>query len=470
MPEVRRGKGRRPVRRRRGVRLAAPPAVLLALAAFAAALAGCSVAGAGGGAGSGPHAVSLRVAIVANPQMQDVETLTSTFEKENPSIKVNFVTLPENESRAKITASVSTKSNEFDVVMISNYETPMWARYGWLTNLQPYINQTPGYDAQDFIPSIRRSLSYRGDMYSVPFYGESSFLMYRKDLFAKAGLRMPQHPTWAQVATLAKQIQAKNPGVAGICLRGQSGWGEVLAPLDTVINTFGGRWYDSRWHGQLTSPAVKQAVSFYVNLVKKYGEPAPAQAGFSECGTDYTQGQVAMWYDATSAAGTIESKSSSTVGGKNGYVWAPVDKTAHSGWLYTWSLGMPVTSPHKSAAWRFISWATSKAYIQLVGQKLGWAELPPGSRLSTYSAPQYKQAAAAFAPMTLQSIETANPERPTVEPVPYVGIQFVDIPEFQDLGTRVSQQMTAVIAGQESVGSALSTSQGYAQTVGAAHR
>jgi sorbitol/mannitol transport system substrate-binding protein len=432
-------------------------------------LAGCGLAGAGGGGGGGPHGVALRVAIVANPQMQDVESLTTQFEKQYPNIKVNFVTLPENESRAKITASTSTKSNEFDVVMISNYETPMWASYGWLANLQPYINRTPGYDANDFIPSIRKSLSWHRDMYSVPFYGESSFLMYRKDLFAKAGLKMPAHPTWTQVANYAQRLNNKKTGMAGICLRGESGWGQVLAPLDTVINTFGGSWFDKSWHAQLTSPIDKQAVSFYVNLVTKYGEPGAAADGFSECATQYGQGKAAMWYDATSAAGTIEDKTASTVVGKNGYVPAPVLKTNHSGWLYTWSLAIPATSPHKDAAWKFISWATSKSYIQLVGQKLGWASLPPGSRLSTYQIPQYKQAAKAFAAPTLQAIQSATPEQPTVKPVPYIGVQFLDIPEFQDLGTRVSQQVTAAIAGQQSVQAALSTAQKYAKTVGSGY-
>jgi Bacterial extracellular solute-binding protein len=228
----------RVLRRRRHV-----PALGLAgglgLAAAALLASGCGLAGAGGGGGAGSHGVALRVAIVANPQMQDVEALTKYFQQQNPDVKVNFVTLPENESRAKITASVSTKSNEFDVVMISNYETPMWARYGWLTDLQPYMDRTAGYDALDFIPSIRSSLSYNGHMFSVPFYGESSFLMYRKDMFAKAGLQMPPQPTWSQVASFAQRLTNKHTGVAGICLRGQSGWGQVLAPLDTVINTFG---------------------------------------------------------------------------------------------------------------------------------------------------------------------------------------------------------------------------------------
>ena len=439
------------------------------LTAVALSLAGCGLAGAGGGSGSGPHGVSLRVAIVSNPQMEDVEMLTSYFEREHPNIKVNYVTLPENQSRATVTDAVSTHSNEFDVVMISNYETPMWARYGWLTDLQPYIRRARGYDASDFIPTIRHSLSYRGDMYSVPFYGESSVLAYRKDLFRKAGLTMPAHPTWPQVARFASRLENRRTGMAGICLRGDAGWGENLAPLDTVINTFGGRWYTPGWRAQLTSPAVQRAVSFYVDLVRHDGEPGAAEDGFSECATDYEQGQAAMWYDATSAAGTLEA-AGSPVAGKNGYAPAPVLHTKHSGWLYTWSLGIPKTSPDKRAAWTFIRWATSKAYIRLVGRKLGWANLPPGSRMSTYRIPQYRKAAKAFAEPTLKAIESADPDHPTVKPVPYTGVQFLDIPEFQDLGTLVSQQITAAIAGQESVHSALTTSQGYAQQVGREHR
>jgi sorbitol/mannitol transport system substrate-binding protein len=444
------------------IRIWAIGAVLLAAALG---FTGCSAAGAGGG-GAAKGAVSLRVAIVSNQQMTDVQKLTSTFEREHPDIKVSFITLPENEARAKITASVATQSNEFDVVMISNYETPIWARNGWLTNLQPYAKRTAGYDPGDFIPSIRNALSLHGDLYSVPFYGESSFLAYRKDLFAKAGLKMPAHPTWPQVAAFARKLNDKKAGRAGICLRGLPGWGENLAPLDTVINTFGGRWYDLKWKAQVDSPAYRRAVQFYVGLVQHYGEPGAAAKGFAECATDYGQGNAAMWYDASSAAGTLESKDTSKVVGRNGYVEAPRLKTKHSGWLYSWSLGIPATTSHKDAAWKFVAWATSKPYIRLVGKKLGWPELPPGSRLSTYRIPEYRKAAKAFAQPTLYAIEHADQRRPTVDPVPYVGIQFLDIPEFQDLGTRVAQQFTAAIAGQQSVAQAIDQAQKYAQIVG----
>ena len=438
---------------------------VLTLPAFA--LAGCAGAGA---LGAGAGGKTVTVGIVSNSQMQDAITLVPEFEKTHPGIHVRFVTLSEDQARAKITASVATGGDEFDVVMISNYETPQWAADGWLVNLQPYANATPGYDPSDFMPQIRSALSYKGDLYSVPFYGESSFLAYRKDLFQQAGLTMPANPTWTQVADFAKKLDNKKTGMSGICLRGLPGWGEVLAPLDTVINTFGGSWYNMDWQAQLTSPATAKAVQFYVDLVKNYGEPGPAGTSFGQCATLYGQGKVAMWYDATSVVTSLEDPTQSSVVGKNGYVAAPVEKTPHAGWLYAWALGIPVTSQNKDAAWQFISWMTSKDYMHLVGSKVGWSHVPPGSRLSTYQIPQYRQAAAAYLQPTLDAMATADQSHATVVPVPYTGIQFLAIPEFQDLGTRVSQQISAAIAGQTSVPDALTESQKYAQIVGDSYR
>jgi sorbitol/mannitol transport system substrate-binding protein len=428
------------------------------------AVTGCAGAGALGGGGDGAQTVT--VAIVSNSQMEDAISLAPEFEKAHPGIRLKFVSLSENQARAKITASVATGGTEFDVVMISNYETPQWAKDGWLTNLQPYANATPGYDTADFLPQVREALSYQGDMYAVPFYGESSFLAYRKDLFQQAGLTMPEHPTWTQVRDFAARLDNKKAGMSGICLRGLPGWGEVLAPLDTVINTFGGSWFDPKWDAQLTSPATSQAVQFYVDLVRQYGEPGPAVTSFGQCATLFGQGNVAMWYDATSVVNVLEDPTQSKVAGLVGYAPAPVEKTAHSGWLYTWALAIPKTSEHKDAAWQFMSWMTSKDYMHLVGTKVGWSHVPPGSRTSTYQIPEYQHAAGAYLQATLDAMNNADQKNPGVNPVPYTGIQFVAIPEFQDLGTRVSQQISAAIAGNTTVPEALREGQKYAQIVG----
>ncbi len=402
--------------------------------------------------------------------MLDIEKLTPAFEKMNPGIKVVYDTLNENNERSLIETDITTHANEFNAVMISNYETPIWAKNGWLLNLSPQLSADSSYDVSDLLKPLASALTYNGGLYSVPFYGESSMVYYRKDLFKAAGLTMPLHPTWAQIASFAAKLNNPSKGVAGICLRGQNGWGENLAALDTVINTAGGSWFNSKWQPQLTSPADEAATNFYVNLVRKDGEAGASNDGFTECESAYGEGKAAMWYDATVAAGLVAT-AYPHVSAQTGYAYAPTGTPTGapgvpSGWLYTWSLSIPKGAPNEAATIKYLEWATGKQYIAYSGPHLGWANIDPGTRYSTYALPQYKKAAGAFAGITLASIDKANPNHPT-DPnvtVPYTGVQFVDEPWFIALGTEVSNQISAAIAGTESVSQALTTSQSDAQT------
>ncbi len=433
-------------------------AALVALAACSSS-SGTSASGASSNSSSG----TVTVAVVSNPLItgQMIPLTQSVFEKQNPGITVKFATYTEGDLRAAIEKDVSTHSNAFNVIMIGPYEAPLFAKNGWLDNLSSqYIASDPSYDASDILPSISKALSYNGSLYAVPFYGESSMLYYRTDLFKAAGLTMPQHPTWSQVAAFAAKLN--QPGkVAGVCLRGLAGWGDNMASLDTVVNTFGGEWFNMSWQPQLTSPAFEAATNFYVNLVRQYGEPGASADSFNQLLTLYGQGKCAMWYDATVAATSIATTYPS-IAANTGYAFAPVDKTSSSGWLWTWSLGIPQGVANQGAAWKFVSWATSRGYDSLVASKYGWAAVPPGTRTSLYTNPSYLAAAKAFAPITIASIDGTDPDHPTVNPVPYVGIQYVDIPQFESLGVTVGQQIAGAIAGTESVSQALSASQAAA--------
>lgn len=433
-----------------------------AVAVSAALLSACSGAGGAGGVGGSAHAVN--VLMVNNPQMVDLEKLTAQYFTKSTGIKVNFTVLPENDVRDKITQDFSSQSGQYDVATISNYETPIYVKNGWLAPLSSYAAADSSFDQSDILPSIQKSLTVNGQVYAEPFYGESSFLMYRKDVFAAKHLTMPAHPTWEQVAALAAQADGAQPGMKGICLRGQPGWGELIAPLTTVVNTMGGTWFTSDWKAQLTSPAFEKATRFYVDLVRAHGEPGAPQAGFTECLNDMEQGKTAMWYDATSAAGSLEG-TGSPVAGKIGYVPAPTDQTKSSGWLYTWAWGIQKASRNPDKAWKFVSWASSKQYEQLVGETSGWPNVPAGKRASTYTNAEYVKSAASFQEMTKAAIEGAKPNDPGVQPRPAPGIQFVGIPEFTDLGTKVSQEISAAIAGRQSTGSALRKSQKLAEKI-----
>ncbi|MDQ1006865.1 sorbitol/mannitol transport system substrate-binding protein [Streptomyces sp. V4I23] len=442
-------------RRRRGLRVRAG-----AGGAAMALLAGC--AGAGGTSFGGGDA--LNVLMVNNPQMVELQKLTAEHFTEETGIKVNFTVLPENDVRDKISQDFSNQAGQYDIATISNFEVPFFAENGWLHPLDEYTRTDTAFDQDDILKPVARSLSYDGSVYAEPFYGESSFLMYRKDVFAEHGLTMPRQPTWQQVADLAAEADGAEKGMKGICLRGLPGWGEVIAPLTTVVNTMGGTWFTEDWQARLDSPEFKKATEFYVDLVRKHGQSGAAQSGYAECLNNMTQGKTAMWYDATAGAGSLEA-AGSPVKDRIGYVPAPVERTDSSGWLYTWAWGMQKASKKSDKAWKFISWASGKGYEQLVGEQSGWANVPAGKRASTYDRPEYLAAAGAFAKVTEKAITGANPDDPGTQPRPTAGIQFVGIPEFTDLGTKVSQEISAAIAGRQSVTQALKTSQSLAEKV-----
>ncbi|MEU0068020.1 sugar ABC transporter substrate-binding protein [Streptomyces sp. NPDC006332] len=437
---------------------------LIAGAAATALLAtACSGAGAGGSSGGGK---SINVLMVGNPQMEDIAKLTkSTFTKDT-GIKVNFTVLPENELRDKVTQDIATQAGQYDVATIGAYEVPIWTKNGWLHELGSYADKDKGFDKADLLKPMVQSLSGSdGKLYALPFYGESSMLMYNKDVMKAKGITVPEHPTWQQVADIAAKVDGAEPGMKGICLRGLAGWGELGAPLTSMVNTFGGTWFTKEWKAQVNTGGFREATKFYVDLVRKHGEAGAPQAGFTECLNALSQKKVAMWYDATSAAGSLEDPASSKIAGNVGYAYAPTAKTDSSGWLWAWSWAMPKTTKNADAASKFMLWASSKKYENLVGEKLGWARVPAGKRASTYDIPQYKKAAGSFGDITLKSIDQADPADPGVQPRPTVGIQYVAIPEFQDLGTKVTQEISAAIAGKTSVDKALNDGQKLAEEV-----
>ena len=410
---------------------------------------------------------TISVAIVANPQMTDIASLTPSLFTSKSGIKVKYTILDEGKLRQVTTRDVGSGGKAFDAVMIGMYEAPQFGAAGLIQNLTPQAKADKTYNFNDLIPAVRNGLSAKGNLYASPFYGESSFLMYRKDVLAKAGVTMPLHPTWQQVATIAEKVNT--PSMAGICLRGKPGWGDLGAAFTTVLNTFGGTWWSAKPDGtpdkaQVDQPAFKDALDFYSGLVQKAGEKDAANSSFNECLAQYQAGKVAMWYDATVAAGLLEAKDS-PVKGKNGFAFAPTDKTKSSGWLWSWALAIPKSSPDPADAWKYISWATSAQYIKAAGThtKGGWASIPPGTRFSTYNLPQYKKAAKTFAAITLAAMKAAPINNPGTTKRPGLpGVQYVGIPQFQDVGNRCTQLFSSVIAGSMKDTDALSQCQDIA--------
>jgi len=442
---------------------------VVALLAIAAALAGCW--GGDGKGGGSERGAAINVAIVDTPNAQDLAHLTPTLFTDRTKIDVNYTILDEGTLREVITSEVARRGRQFDVVMIGPYEAPQFGADGHIRDLTPLASSDRAFDLDDVIPSVRNALSLQGRLYASPFYGESSFLMYRKDVLKDAGIAMPAHPTWTQVAEIARRID--RPGRAGICLRGKPGWGELGASFTTVLNTFGATWWSAKPDGTVRSamvdrPPFRRALQFYVDLVRDAGESNAAGASYNQCLRQYLRGKVAMWYDATVAAGQLEAQDSA-VRGRNGYAPAPVERTPAAGWLWSWALAIPTSSKKAELAWRYIAWATGPRYIKEAGSRIagGWAAIPPGTRRSTYEIGEYRTAARAFAQPTLYAIRTAPIDHPgTTERPGNPGIQYVGIPQFQDVGNQCTEQFSAAIAGKSAIRAALENCQNIASQVG----
>jgi sorbitol/mannitol transport system substrate-binding protein len=402
---------------------------------------------------------TVTIAAVNNPAMIELQKLSAKFEADNPDIKLNWVVVEENVLRQRITTDISTQSGQFDLVFLGLYETPIFAKRGWLREMKDIPKD---YDVDDVFKSLRDGLSHDGKLYALPFYGESSMLMYRKDLFDAKGLKMPEQPTYDDIEKFAAALTDKSAGMYGITLRGKPGWGENMAFVGTLVNTFGGSWFDMNWKPQIDSPEWKKAIMFYVDLMKKYGPPGASANGFNENLTLFASGKAAMWIDATVAAGTLADPKESQVVGKVGYAPAPIAATPKgSHWLWSWAFAIPQSAKSPEAAEKFALWATSKAYIDLAAADTGWASVPPGTRKSTYDNVEY-QKAAPFAAVALKALQTANPTDPCATPVPYHGIQLVGIPEFQSFGTVVGQSIAGALTGSMTVDQALKAGQAAA--------
>ncbi|ATG43194.1 extracellular solute-binding protein [Phaeobacter piscinae] len=408
-------------------------------------------------ASTAAFAETITIATVNNGDMIRMQGLTDDFTAKTGH-EVEWVTLEENVLRQRVTTDISAKGGQFDIMTIGMYETPIWGKNGWLVPL----NDLPAdYDVDDILPAMRGGLSHDGTLFAAPFYGESSMIMYRTDLMEKAGLEMPSAPTWDFVADAARQMTDKDNEVYGICLRGKAGWGENAAFITAMSNSFGARWFDENWTPQFESDAWSNTLNFYIDLLNDAGPPGASNNGFNENLSLFQQGKCGMWIDATVAASFVTNPNDSTVADKVGFALAPdTGLGKRSNWLWAWALAIPAGTQKEAAAKEFIQWATSKDYIELVAENEGWANVPPGARTSLYENANYKDIP--FAKMTLESILSADPNNPTVDPVPYVGIQFAAIPEFAGIATQVGQEFSAALAGQQTAEEALAKAQALA--------
>lgn len=399
---------------------------------------------------------TLTIATVNNGDMVRLKNFTKVFEASHPSIHLKWVVLEENILRQRVTTDVAIRGGQYDVVTIGAYEVPIWAKQNWLTSLN---DLGPSYRADDLIGPVRSAVTFDKVQYAAPFNGESAITMYRTDLFRNAGIAMPANPSWEFLIQSAAKLNRPNEGVYGLCLRGKAGWGENMALITAMANSYGARLFDQRWQPQFDTPEWRTTVTTYVNALRSFGPPGSVANGFNENLAMFVQGKCAIWFDSTVAAPSLSDPRTSKVSAKVGFAPPPDEHLGRrASWLWTWALAIPASSRKTAAAKEFIRWAAGPAYSNIVARRLGWLAVPPGTRKSLYTSPDYRRVAP-FADTTLNAINAVNTVFPTVKPVPYVGAQYAAIPEWQGIGTEVGQQFAAAVAGQVSPGDALAEAQ-----------
>ncbi len=420
------------------------------------------------GAAEGP--VEVNIALANNPLSQALAKIAQE-EYSAEGVTVNISVLPENDLRQRLTTEASTGGTTYDIFYLGPYEAATWAKNGWLENLEPYFDgltadRAAWYDRDDLIQGMAQSLSVDGEAYALPFYGESSFIMYNKELFAQKGLTMPAEPTWQEIYELAKKIHDPAKGIVGMTMRGAPGWGMSGAPFVTMVNAFGGRFFDMDWNATVDTPEQRDAWEMYKKILREAGQADILSYTYNECIGLMASGNCGIYYDATSIAPPLEADDSK-VQGKMGYVLAPHAKLkSNTAWLWNWAMGLNPNSSDakKDAAFDFMLWATSKDYIKMtVDMDPSGASTPPASRSSTYELPVY--AAAPYADMTLKALEGMDFTKPTLEPVPYVGLQYIAIPEFADAGTKMTEYLADYVVDKISLDEAIRKTQAVFEQV-----
>jgi multiple sugar transport system substrate-binding protein/sorbitol/mannitol transport system substrate-binding protein len=410
---------------------------------------------------TGAWAEEITVATVNNNDMIVMQKLAPKWEEATGN-KINWVVLEENVLRQRTTQDIATNGGSFDIIFIGAYETPIWGANGWLTSLDDFGDDA-AYDLEDIFPLVRNSLSADGHLYAVPLYSETSFTFYRTDLFEKAGIEKPtEQITYTEFAEMAAKLHDPDNGIYGTCQRGKAGWGENMAFVGPMVNAFGGQWFDMDWNPTIDSPEWNAAISYYVDLMTNSGPPGATGNGHNENRALFKDGKCATWVDATSAANDVKNPANSKVADVTDFFQAPKEVTANgTGWFWSWALAIPASSQKADVAKDFLKWGTSKEYFEMVGESEGWVAVPSGTRASIADDPRYLEAAP-FSATIKEAIFAADPTNPTMNPVPYTGIQFVAIPEFQGIGNYVGQQVSAALAGQVTVEEALANSQQFA--------
>jgi multiple sugar transport system substrate-binding protein len=319
---------------------------------------------------------TINIGFSAHPMSDALIPLLPEFEKLT-GIKVKYEVAPEADFRAKLNAQLKAGSSAFDVYMTGPATNWGYVHNGWIENLQPYIDSKtktgPDYDFKDFYPNAVNVNRWNGKpfagqgvgpLYGIPMNEEGYAIMYRKDIFAKEGLKAPN--TVDELIAAAKKLDGKTYNgkkIDGFVARGIDNWGPLITGYGTFLGAYGAKDLKADGTTAIATPAVIQATKKWVEIMK-YAPKDVASYDWQQVQSHFAAGNAAIMIDADHMAATFEDPKASAIAGKVGYALPPKGPAGRTSGIWLWSLAMNKHSVHKDAAWYFIQWASSKKQME----------------------------------------------------------------------------------------------------------
>ncbi len=384
---------------------------------------------------------TIRCLLERHPSVFTMQRLLPEFEKET-GMRVIIETPPDPMNIDKINLALSQRSSDYDVIMAEGSWCGIgWYRAGYLEPLKNFIDDptidNSNLDLDDFMEKFLDAATELrdGTLFGLPLYGESTFLMYRKDVFAKLGLQAPA--TMDDLELAASKI-TENTDMYGITVRARRGIHAVYIWRGFWQAYGAEKWFDKDMKPLLNAPAAIEGTELYARLIKKYAPAGVLNFGWTENRVFFEQGRAAMTIDAT-VNGALAEDPASSVAGKVGYAAVPKAKIYGSS-IASHALFISSFSKNKKAAWAFIKWATDK------DTQLRSFEMDPHSGVTVKSVllgEVFKNQYPTFADGLIQAVEMGNAD------------YLPRVPEAMEIIDKVGIYLSEILSGGKSVKEAL---------------
>jgi ABC-type glycerol-3-phosphate transport system substrate-binding protein len=375
---------------------------------------------------------TITVAVIPASYFENLISLQPQFEALT-GVKLRFEKVPPGQIRQKALLDLSSKTATYATHAADPMYYPLYVANKWVEPLDKYLNDATltdraWFNYDDIIKAWREADSVDGKPYGIPYDGEVTVQVYRKDLYAAKGLKPAD--TYDQLLANAKALTDPAERTYGLAIRGFAGAGQNMYVYPSIFRGFGGSWmHDGKV--VVNSPEAVKALDWYVDALTRYAPPAVRNWNWPDIADAFSQGTVATYLDAHSSAAVITNPEKSKVVGKIAYArWprGPSGKRVTSIWNWGFPVNAALSERQKKATWLFIEWAASAETQARTSWKFAGPVKRSGiNRMSLWRSPEFAAAMQSagdnFIPAALESLEqdTDVDWRPRVPQWPAIG-------------------------------------------------